>query len=149
MTTMSTAAKDWQSAFTTATIATANTISCRRTYLETNWRQPRQVCLMMEQQQVGRWQAGSIISGCAQWRTARGVVRSPRRIAKESGSSGGGLFDDGAPQKLITRWAQRLRLWDHFGICWLVVSVILSRRVCAQSLPCCLSLQHWMDSRIP
>ncbi len=34
---MSTAAKDWQSAFTTATIATANTISFRRTYLEINW----------------------------------------------------------------------------------------------------------------
>ncbi len=35
--------KDWRSAFTTATIATANTISCRRTYLEINRRQPRQV----------------------------------------------------------------------------------------------------------
>jgi hypothetical protein len=34
MTTMSMAMKDWQSAFTTATIVTANTISCRRTYLE-------------------------------------------------------------------------------------------------------------------
>jgi hypothetical protein len=51
---MSMAAKDWQSAFTTATIATANTISFHRTYLEINWRQPRQVCLMMEQRQVGQ-----------------------------------------------------------------------------------------------
>jgi hypothetical protein len=48
MTTMSTAAKDWQSTFTTATIAMANTISFRRTYLEINQRQPRQVRLMME-----------------------------------------------------------------------------------------------------
>jgi hypothetical protein len=48
MMTMSTAAKDWQSAFTTATIATANTISFRRTYLEINQQQPRQVLSMME-----------------------------------------------------------------------------------------------------
>jgi hypothetical protein len=48
MTTMSTAAKDWQSAFTTATIATANTISFCRKYLKIIRRQPRQVRLMME-----------------------------------------------------------------------------------------------------
>jgi hypothetical protein len=149
MMTMSTVAKDWQSVFTTATIVTANTISCCRTYLEINRRQPRQVRSMMEQRQVGQWQAGSIISGRAQWRTARGVVQSPRRITKESGSSRGGLFNDGAPQKLITQWAQHPQLRNHFGTCWLVVSVILSHRGCEQSLPCCLSLQHWMDSRIP
>jgi hypothetical protein len=45
---MSMAAKDWQSAFTTATIAAANTISFCKTYLEINRRQPRQVRLMME-----------------------------------------------------------------------------------------------------
>jgi hypothetical protein len=50
---MSMAVKDWQSAFTTATIAMANTISCHRTYPEVNQQQPRQVCSMMEQQQVG------------------------------------------------------------------------------------------------
>ncbi len=37
-------------------------------------------------------------------------------------------WKDGAPQKLITRWAQRLRLGNHFGTCRLVVSVILSRQ---------------------
>jgi hypothetical protein len=42
------AAKDWQSAFTAATIATANTISFHRIYLEINRRQPRQVRSMME-----------------------------------------------------------------------------------------------------
>ncbi len=52
MMTMSTAAKDWQSAFITTAIATANTISCRRTYLEINRRQPRQVYSIMEQRQV-------------------------------------------------------------------------------------------------
>jgi hypothetical protein len=48
MMTMSTAAKDWQSAFTIATIATANTISFHRTHLEINRQQPRQVRSMME-----------------------------------------------------------------------------------------------------
>ncbi len=52
----------------------------------------------------------------------------PRRITEESGSSQGGLFDNGAPQKLINRWAQHLRLQNHFETCQLVVSVILSRQ---------------------
>ncbi len=149
MTTMSTAAKDWQSAFTTATIVTANTISCHRTYPEVNQQQPRRVRSMMEQWQVGRWQAGSILSERLQQRTARGVVRLKRRRAEENGSSRGGLFDDGAPQKLIARWARRPQLQNHFGACGLVVSVILSRRECAQSLPRCLSLQRWMGPQIP
>ncbi len=147
--TMSTAAKDWQSAFTTTTITTANTISCRRTYPKVNQQQPRKVCSMMKQRQVGRWQAGLILSEHSQRRTARGVVRPPRRRAEENGGSRGSLFDDGAPQKLIARWAQHSRLQNHFGACWLVVSVILSRRECAQLLPHCLSLQHWMGPQIP
>ncbi len=61
-------------------------------------------------------------------KNSEGSSASPRRIAKESGSSRGGLFDDGAPQKLITRWAQRPRLRNHFGTCRLVVSVTLSRQ---------------------
>ena len=47
----------------------------------------------------------------------RGERQQPRR-----------LFVDGAPQKLITRWAQRPRLRNHFGTCQLVVSIILSRQ---------------------
>jgi hypothetical protein len=117
MTTMFTAAKDWRSAFTTTTNATANTISCRRTYPEVNQQQLRQVHLMIEQQQVGQWQAGLILSERLQQRTARGVLRPPRRRAKENGGSQGSLFDDGAPQKLIAWWAQYLWLRNHFRAC--------------------------------
>ncbi len=146
---MSTATKDWQSAFTTTTIAMANTISCCRTYPEVNQRQPRQVCSMMEQRQVERWQAGLILSERLQRRTARGDVRLLRRRAKENGSNRGGLFNNGATKKIIAQWVQRPQLQNHFGACRLVVKVILSRRECVQLLPCCLSLQHWMGPQIP
>ncbi len=59
MTTMSTAAKDWQSAFTTTTIAMANTIRFRRTYLEIN-RQQQKVSLFDDGVASSRTMAGRL-----------------------------------------------------------------------------------------